>query len=127
MNIREKYALILPAYNEEFTIADCIKDFYSAKNDLYFVIINNNSKDETFNVASETLKSLGARGVVINEPRQGKANAVRTGFRSVDADIYIMVDADCTYKAHNLDMLLKPVEQNEAFGHCSSGPLTVTS
>lgn len=107
-------AIILPAYNEALTIADTIKAFYKALPGARIVIINNNSTDETATIASETLKSLNAIGEVIEEYRQGKGNAVRRAFMDVDADIYVMADADLTYPAERVHDLIWPVAENMA-------------
>lgn len=109
-----KIAIIIPAYNEELTIRDTILDFFKQKPNLFFVIVNNNSKDRTFEIASETLKSNSINGVVITEKRQGKGYAVRRAFQDIDADYFVMIDADTTYKACDLENMLAPVINNEA-------------
>jgi glycosyltransferase involved in cell wall biosynthesis len=107
-------AIILPAYNEELTISDTIEDFHRELPEATIVVVNNASSDNTFAVATRTLKTLGAHGMVINEPRPGKANAVRTGLRTVDADIYVMADADLTYPAKHIHELIKPIQDKSA-------------
>lgn len=52
---------------------------------------------------------MGARGGVINEKRPGKGNAVRRAFLDVDADIYILADADLTYPAARAHELMAPI------------------
>jgi len=107
-------AIILPAYNEELTIASTIEAFYAQLPDANIVVIDNNSKDNTGIVASQTLEKLKTRGKVITELRQGKGNAVRRGFMDIDADIYIMADADLTYPADRVHDLIAPILNNEA-------------
>jgi len=107
-------AIILPAYNEELTIRDTIVDFHRELPEAMLIVVNNASTDNTAAVAQQTLESLSARGKVIQEPRPGKANAVRTGLKAVDAEIYVMVDADLTYPAKHVHDLIKPVQENDA-------------
>ena len=38
-------AVILPAYNEELTIEETIRDFHKQLPDAYFLVVNNNSTD----------------------------------------------------------------------------------
>lgn len=64
-------------------------------------------------MARETLAE-GMPGCVIVERRQGKAAAVRRAFYDIEADVYVMVDADCTYPAQDLPALLQPVLNDEA-------------
>ncbi len=44
----------------------------------------------------------------------GKGNVVRSMFRDIDADIYIMVDGDDTYPAEEVHKLIEPVVNGEA-------------
>lgn len=107
-------ALILPAYNEELTIAATIEAFFAELPQAQFIIINNNSKDATATIARQTLTRLGARGRVIDEFRQGKGFAVRRAFMDIDADVYVMADADCTYPAERVHDLIAPVLSDSA-------------
>jgi cellulose synthase/poly-beta-1,6-N-acetylglucosamine synthase-like glycosyltransferase len=92
-------AVILPAYNEEQTIALTIEQFNSSIPEAAIWVINNRSSDDTERIACEKLRALGCAGGVISEKRPGKGNAVRRGFLEIDADIYILADADMTYPA----------------------------
>lgn len=109
-----KTAIVLPAYNEELTIAATIESFHAAMPSAGIYVINNNSSDRTGAVARETMTRLGAPGLVIDEPRQGKGNAVRRAFLEVDADVYVMSDADLTYPAEQIHELMEPVVAGRA-------------
>lgn len=103
-----KIAVLLPCYNEELTIGKVIKDFRDILPDADIYVYDNNSKDRTSEIAREN----GA--IVIKELRQGKGNVVRSMFRDIDADYYIMADGDDTYPAEFALELLKPLMNNEA-------------
>lgn len=104
----EKIAVLIPCYNEELTIEKVIKDFKRELPNADIYVYDNNSKDNTFAIAQKS----GA--IVRRENRQGKGNVVRTMFREIDADIYIMVDGDDTYPAEFVHQLIEPVRNNEA-------------
>ncbi|HFI0139284.1 TPA: glycosyltransferase family 2 protein [Streptococcus suis] len=104
----EKLAVLLPAYNEEVTIEKVVTDFKRALPTADIYVYDNNSKDRT----SELAKQAGA--IVRFEPRQGKGNVVRSMFREIDADYYIMVDADDTYPAFEVEKLLEPLRSGQA-------------
>jgi hypothetical protein len=53
-------------------------------------------------------------GGVLNESRKGKGNAVRRAFLDINADFYILADADLTYPAARVRDLLAPVLQGRA-------------
>jgi glycosyltransferase involved in cell wall biosynthesis len=111
---RTTIAVILPAYNEELTIGPTIESFWHAIPGAEIVIVNNNSTDATEKVARGTLARLSAHGRIINECRQGKGNAVRRAFSDVEADIYVMADADLTYPAAMVGILIQPIIDGEA-------------
>ncbi len=109
-----KIAIILPSYNEAQTIGETIREFYAVCPEAELWVINNNSSDDTENIALNVIAELGARGGVIIEPKQGKGNAVRRAFLEIDADIYIMSDADLTYPAERALDLIAPVIEGKA-------------
>ena len=107
-------AVILPAYNEEKTIIPAIEAFHQELPDAAVWVINNRSTDATERAAKETISRLGCRGGVIQEPRIGKGNAVRRAFLEINADIYILADADLTYPATKVHDLMMPVLNGRA-------------
>jgi glycosyltransferase involved in cell wall biosynthesis len=106
--------IILPAYNEEPTIAETIKSFNRELPYAEVWVINNNSSDATEEVAINAINALGCAGGVINEHRQGKGNAIRSAFRKIEADIYILADADMTYPAEMVGKLMQPILDGRA-------------
>ena len=107
-------AIILPAYNEELTIAETIRDFHTQLPNAHFVVVDNNSSDETSSIVRKVFADLGLHGTLLKEPRQGKGNAVRCAFMKIEADVFVMSDADMTYPAANVKELLEPVLSGEA-------------
>ena len=101
-------AVLIPCYNEAVTIAKVVDDFKRELPEAVIYVYDNNSKDETAKIAAEH----GA--IVRHEPRQGKGNVVRSMFRDIDADYYIMVDGDDTYPAEAARELLAPLQAGEA-------------
>lgn len=88
-----KTAVLIPCYNEELTIEKVVLDFKKALPHGDIHVYDNNSTDNSYEIA----KKAGA--IVKREYRQGKGNVVRSMFRDIDADCYIMVDGDDTYPA----------------------------
>ena len=64
---------------------------------------DNNSSDHTDEIARQ------AGAVVRYEYRQGKGNVIRSMFRDIDADCYIMADGDDTYPAEHAKDMVKLV------------------
>lgn len=115
MKFNEKnIAVIIPAYNEELTIAGTLRDFHEFLPGACFYVVNNSSTDRTEACAAEVYRHRKIRGQILKEGRKGKALAVRHAFQSISADIFVMVDADCTYKAVDLRKLMEPILNGSA-------------
>ena len=107
-------AVILPAFDEELTIAATIRAFHDAIPEALIVVVDNNSHDRTAAIAVETLASIEGDTRLIREIRQGKGYAMRRAFHEVDADIYVLADADMTYPADRVRELIRPITDGEA-------------
>ena len=101
-------AVLIPCYNEAATIAKVVGDFRAALPEAAVYVYDNASTDDTAAVAA------AAGAVVRSEPRRGKGNVVRSMFRDVDADCYLMVDGDDTYPAEAVARLLAPIVDGDA-------------
>ena len=106
--MNKKITLMVPCYNEEEGIPRVMKDvpYESMKKlgfDIEVLVIDNNSTDKTAEIA----KKLGAK--VIFEGKQGKGNAIKTGFKNIskDTDYIVMVDGDDTYKPYEMYRLIE--------------------
>ena len=104
----KKIAVLVPCYNEELTIKSVIDDFKNVIPEADIYVYDNNSKDKTAEIA----KKAGA--IVVREYRQGKGNVVRSMFRDIEADCYIMVDGDDTYPAKDAYNVAKLVLEKKA-------------
>jgi glycosyltransferase involved in cell wall biosynthesis len=111
-----RIVVILPAYNEEQTIAATIEDFHTELPEADIWVIDNASQDNTHDTAVRCFEKLGLkdRGGVLTESRKGKGNAIRKAFLELDADAYVLADADLTYPASQVRELLAPVLGDKA-------------
>lgn len=94
-NKNKKIAILIPCYNEAKTIEKVVKDYKKVlpTSDIY--VYDNNSSDHTDEIAYK------AGAIVKYEYRQGKGNVIRTMFRDINADCYLMIDGDDTYPAES--------------------------
>lgn len=103
-----RIAVLIPCYNEAVTIARVVDDFARVLPGARIFVYDNNSTDDTARIAAE-------RGAtVVAESRQGKGNVVRSMFRDIEADCYLMVDGDDTYPAEAAVELCAPILAGEA-------------
>lgn len=101
-------AVLIPALNEEQTIAAVVHAFHAACPEARIVVFDNASTDATAARARE------AGAEVRYVPQRGKGNVVRAMFRAIDADVYVMVDGDATYPPERIHDLMRPVIDGEA-------------
>lgn len=90
-----RIAVLIPCYNESQTIGKVVREYREALPEADIYVYDNNSTDGTDEIA----RVAGA--IVRYEYRQGKGNVVRSMFRDIDADCYLMTDGDDTYPAEN--------------------------
>ena len=108
MRKRERIAVLIPCYNESKTIEKVVRDYKKAlpKADIY--VYDNNSSDGTAEIARK------AGAIVRYEYRQGKGNVIRSMFRELDYDCYLMIDGDDTYPAENAKEMCDLVLEGKA-------------
>ena len=99
----KKTAVLIPCYNEAKTIRKVVLDWKKALPKAEIYVYDNNSTDGSDKIA----KKAGA--VVRYVKQQGKGNVIRCMFREVEADCYIMIDADDTYPADDAQKLVSAV------------------
>ena len=104
----DKTAVLIPCYNEEQTIAKVVMDFKTVLPDAVIYVYDNNSTDKSAALATE------AGAIVRHEYAQGKGNVIRRMFREIDAECYIMVDADDTYPAEAAPEMVRLVLEKNA-------------
>lgn len=98
-------SIVVPAYNEEGGIAGSIQDIFKTMNassiEYELIIVNDGSSDRTAEIA----EAEGAR--VINQPEnQGYGAALKAGIRNSKYDIIVITDADGTYPADQIPVLV---------------------
>ena len=95
MKKNKKIAVLIPCYNESKTIKKVVEDYKKALPEADIYVYDNNSSDHTDEIARE------AGAIVRYEYRQGKGNVIRSMFKDIEADCYLMIDGDDTYPAEN--------------------------
>lgn len=100
-------AVLVPCYNEAKTVGKVIKDYKKVLPNADIYVYDNNSTDGTDEIARK------AGAIVRYERRQGKGNVIRTMFKEIDADCYLMIDGDDTYPAEHAKEMVDLVINNK--------------
>ncbi len=103
-----KISVIIPAYNEEQSLAHVLNDL--PKDRLHQVIVvDNRSTDRTAEVAREN----GA--TVVHERRRGYGRACLRGMAALeDPDIVVFLDGDYSDYPEEISLLVEPILKGEA-------------
>jgi len=89
--------ILIPAYNEEKSIAKTIESIKSVdypKNKLEIIVIDDGSKDSTHQIAKKYASTESPKIRVITKPNGGKGSALNVGIEEAVGEIIITMDAD---------------------------------
>jgi glycosyltransferase involved in cell wall biosynthesis len=98
----------MPAYNEEKSIFQAVRDFLSIPEVDEVIVVDNNSKDETKKLATQV------GGHIITEPKQGYGHASKTALMSATGDLVFIVEPDGTFRAHDIYKFLPYADEFDA-------------
>ena len=106
----QKVSVIIPAYNEEDTVAKVVEVVNNVSFVDEIIVVNDGSSDNT---EEEAIK---AGAIVINhESNKGKGEALYTGYSQAECDIIAFIDADIyNLTSKKVESMIKPILLGEA-------------
>ncbi len=110
MRDRERYLVLIPAYNAERTLGDVLAEAKNVMDDV--VVVDDGSRDRTGDVA----RGAGAQ-VLVHPQNRGKGAALKTGFKYACENGYdgvITLDADGQHLAHEIPKFIAHREETGA-------------
>jgi glycosyltransferase involved in cell wall biosynthesis len=100
-----KICVVIPAHNEENNIKQVVTDFIKQKNVKHVIVIDNNSIDNTVDIA----KKSGATVITKNQ-NMGYGHSFYIGLKESlkmeDVNVTVLCDADLTYSAYDLEKMI---------------------
>ncbi|KEO81452.1 glycosyltransferase family 2 protein [Tumebacillus flagellatus] len=108
MNLHAKVLVIIPAYNEEGSIANVIQRIQAVSRDIDVVVINDGSRDNTVDVA----RAAGATAVIDLPFNLGIGGAMQTGYLYAyknGYDIALQIDADGQHNPYDIPKVIEPI------------------
>lgn len=114
--MKSKISVIIPAYNEEATIAACLSSLGGQNYpDYEIIVVDDGSTDSTFQVASKSkIKNLKIK--VLRQRHKGPGAARNLGAKEAKGEILVFVDSDMTFAPKFLRNLVKPIISGKAKG-----------
>ena len=102
-------SVVVPAYNEEQTIATVVQRLLDVPRLLEVVIVDDASTDRTLEIARRLSERHSQVRVIRHHKNSGKTAALRTGFAATQGDIVIVQDADLEYDPAEIDHVIQPI------------------
>ena len=101
----QKVSVIIPAYNEEETVAKVVEVVKNVSVVDEIIVVNDGSSDNT---EAEAIK---AGAIVINhETNKGKGQALYTGYQQSECDIIAFIDADIyNLTSSKVEAMIRPI------------------
>jgi GT2 family glycosyltransferase/predicted small secreted protein len=108
------YSIIIPTYNEEKNIEDCIKRIPKLEKDYEILVVDDGSRDNTPRILEKIQKiNPNLRSIRLSS-NNGKAYAVEEGIRHAQKDIIVILDADMSVAPEDLTLFIEPIERGLA-------------
>ena len=106
-NFAPAVSVVIPAYNEEKTIAKTIRSVLASNyKRIKLLIVDDGSTDQTYNVAKRFEKDKRVK--VFHKSNGGKFSALNFGLEKVKTEIFVAVDADTQIEPSAIENLVKP-------------------
>jgi len=102
-------SVVVPAFDEEATLAACVERVLASPWTDEVVIVDDGSRDATLAVARDLAEHDPRVVLIAHEANQGKGAALRTGFAACRSEFVVVQDADLEYDPRDYDQLLQPM------------------
>lgn len=104
-----KVSIVIPAFNEEKYIKNCLESLVSQKTRHKFevIVVDNNSEDKTIQIVQKFKDRLDLK--IVQEKKQGRGAARAKGFKEACGEIILSTDADTILPTDWIEALAKPI------------------
>jgi glycosyltransferase involved in cell wall biosynthesis len=112
-----KLSIIVPCYNEENTLEQCLRQVRAIQDDwlsLEIIIVDDCSVDNSLKLAETLAETCSEIIVLKHEKNRGKGAALQTGFKRATGQIVAVQDADLEYDPKDLKRMVVPIAENRA-------------
>lgn len=104
----QSVSVLIPAYNEEKSIADTVQSVINNKGPIgEIIVINDGSSDETAAIVQALSQKHAGLVKLISKQNSGKAEALNTGLRAAQHDIVMAMDGDTILAPDAIEYLLR--------------------
>jgi poly-beta-1,6-N-acetyl-D-glucosamine synthase len=112
-------SIIVPAYNEEKVIANCVKSIESSGyRNFEIILVDDGSTDQTLQIMRRYENPPQVQ--VIAQPNGGKASALNHGFQQARGEILFFVDADGIFSHSTIREMLNAFTSKKVGAVCGN-------
>ncbi len=111
-----KLSIIIPAFNEERTIEEIVRQVMAVDLGLpkELIVVDDGSTDRTPELLKGLAEAYPEIKVIFQRKNQGKGAAIRAALYQVTGDVVIIQDADLEYDPRDYPRLLAPILEGRA-------------
>lgn len=106
-----KVTVIVPAYNEEGVIKDCLKSLLNQSQKIEIIVVDDGSTDQT---VKQVLEFPAVR--LFKQQHLGPGLARNLGAKQARGKILVLVDADMTFSKNFIKELVEPIVAGQVIG-----------
>ena len=122
-----KLSVLVPVYNERWTIEQLLRDVLSSEIDLELeiIVVDDGSTDGTAEAVENFIEADDPITLIRHDQNLGKGSAVRTAIKHMSGDVAIIQDGDLEYSPAEYSRLLQPILDGNAdavYGSRYAGP-----
>ena len=111
MSDAPQLSVVVPAYNEERTLATIVQRLLVLPLSLEVLIVDDGSRDRTAEIAAG-IAAADPRVRLLRQPKNaGKGAAVRAGIAAARGDVVVIQDADLEYDPQDLPRMLDEMQR----------------
>ncbi|RKX31701.1 MAG: glycosyl transferase [Verrucomicrobia bacterium] len=113
-----KVSVVMPVYNERYTVADAVREVLAAPLpdglELELIVVDDGSTDGTREKLEQLKVEHPALKILYQEINRGKGAAVRRGIKEATGEVILIQDADLEYDPREYPKLLRPILEGNA-------------
>lgn len=109
-----RISIVIPTYNEESVIKNCLNSlFKQSLNDIEIIIVDDGSTDKTL----EQIKELDNKSIkVLTQNHKGPGSARNLGAKNAKGEILVFIDSDMEFEKDFLKKLVESIGKNNVIG-----------
>ena len=107
-----KLSIIIPVYNEEFTLLKLLKRIRAINIKKEIIIVNDGSTDKTDYILKKLSKKYYDK-IIYHKKNFGKGAAIITASKYISGDVIIIQDADLEYNPKDYKKLITPIKNKK--------------